>query len=58
MKVKPFAPWFGDVAVCLYLMKGCPDISEITIERTLKHLLDEGYIQKIGGGRGAAYAKR
>ena len=40
------------------MMKGCPDISEITIERTLKHLLDEGYIQKIGGGRGAAYAKR
>ena len=34
------------------------DISEITVERTLKQLLDEGYIQKFGGGRGTTYAKR
>ena len=40
------------------LMEKCPDVSEITVERTLKQLLDEGYIRKIGGGRGAAYAKR
>jgi len=40
------------------LIEKCPDISEITIERTLKQLLDEGYIQKIGGGRGSAYAKK
>lgn len=39
------------------LVEKCPDISEITIERTLKQLLDEGLIQKIGGGRGAAYAR-
>lgn len=40
------------------LIEKCPDISEVTIERTLKQLLDEGCIQKIGGGRGTAYAKR
>ena len=39
------------------LVEKCPDISETTIERTLKQFLDEGYIRKIGGGRGAAYAK-
>lgn len=40
------------------LIEKCPDISETTVERTLKQLLDEGYIRKLGGGRGAAYAKR
>ena len=35
----------------------CPDISETTIERTLKELLDSGYLQKIGGGRSTGYAK-
>ena len=39
------------------LIERCPDISETTIERTLKQFLDEGYIQKLGGGRGAGYAK-
>ena len=36
----------------------CNLISEITVERTLRQLLEEGYIQKLGGGRGTAYAKR
>ena len=40
------------------LVEKCPDVSEITIERTLKRLLDEGYILKFGGGRGVAYAKK
>lgn len=40
------------------LMEACPDISEITVERTLKQLLDSGAIHKIGAGRGAAYSKR
>lgn len=40
------------------LAEKCPDISETTIERTLKQFLDEGYLYKIGGGRGTAYAKR
>ena len=36
----------------------CPDISVTTIERTLKDLLDSGYIKKIGAGRGTSYIKR
>lgn len=35
----------------------CPDISETTLERTLRQWLDAGEIRKIGGGRGTAYAK-
>ena len=33
----------------------CPDISISTIERTLKDMLDNGEIQKIGSGRGTGY---
>lgn len=33
----------------------CPDISLTTIERTLKEMLDNGEIKKIGSGRGTAY---
>ena len=33
----------------------CPDISEVTIQRTLKQLLDSGEILKLGGGRYTAY---
>lgn len=36
----------------------CPDISETTIERTLKELLEEGYIEKVGKGRATGYAKK
>ena len=39
------------------LIEMSPDISETTIERTLKQFLDEGYIRKLGGGRGTVYAK-
>ena len=35
----------------------CPDISITTIERVLKELLNEGYIEKIGAGRATAYFK-
>lgn len=35
----------------------CPDISITTIERTLKEMLNNGKIQKIGSGRGAGYLK-
>jgi Fic family protein len=35
----------------------CPDISETTIERSLKQLLDSGYIEKVGVGKGTAYIK-
>lgn len=36
----------------------CPDISETTIERTLKALVDAGYIQKEGSARATGYVKR
>ena len=36
----------------------CPDISETTIERTLKDLLDAGFIEKVGKGRATGYTKK
>lgn len=36
----------------------CPDISETTIERSLKELLESGYIEKIGKGRATGYTKK
>lgn len=36
----------------------CPDISETTIERTLKELLDEDIIKKVGKGRSTCYEKK
>jgi len=35
----------------------CPDISEITIERTLAEMLKEGSLKKIGGGRYTFYVR-
>ena len=35
----------------------CPDISKVTIERTLSTLVKVGYVEKIGGGRSTAYVK-
>ena len=35
----------------------CPDISETTIERTLKELLEIGCIEKVGKGRATGYIK-
>lgn len=40
------------------IMKRCPDISETTIERSLAALLAEGYIEKVGAGRGTGYIKK
>lgn len=40
------------------LLKACPDISMITIERALSQLLAQGYIKKVGAGRGTAYIKQ
>jgi len=39
------------------IMESCPDISKVTVERTLTSLVKEGYIVKIGGGRSVAYGK-
>ena len=36
----------------------CPDISETTIERTLKDLSEAGSIEKVGKGRATGYAKK
>ena len=35
----------------------CPDISTAMVELTLKALLDEGVIRKIGHGRASAYVR-
>lgn len=40
------------------IMERCPDISKITIERTLNNLLVNGYIEKVGSGRLTAYIKK
>ena len=37
------------------IMKECPDISQKTVERALKELLDSNEIIKIGGGRYTSY---
>jgi len=39
------------------IIESCPDISKITIERTLTSLVKSGYLIKIGGGRSVAYGK-
>ncbi len=36
----------------------CPDISETTIERTLKELLESRVVEKVGKGRATGYVKR
>ena len=37
------------------IMKKCPDISQVTIQRTLNDLIKSGDIIKIGGGRYTSY---
>ena len=39
------------------IMENCPDISKVTVERTLTSLVKSGFIQKIGAGAATAYAK-
>ena len=33
------------------LLKRCPDISQVTVQRTLAELMETDEITKIGGGR-------
>ena len=40
------------------IVRECPDISVTTIERVLKKLVDDGKIEKVGGGRSTAYVWR
>ena len=37
------------------ILKECPDISDVTVQRTLNDLLKNGEITKIGGGRYTSY---
>lgn len=39
------------------ILEVCPNISKVTVERTLTALVKEGYLVKIGAGRSAAYGK-
>ncbi|MDR3345063.1 MAG: Fic family protein [Oscillospiraceae bacterium] len=39
------------------IMQSVPDISKVTVERTLTALVKAGYLVKIGGGRSVAYGK-
>ncbi|MBO4568931.1 MAG: Fic family protein [Candidatus Methanomethylophilaceae archaeon] len=40
------------------LMAMYPDISKITVERTLKRMCDSGFIEKIGSGKSTRYVSR
>ncbi len=40
------------------IARQCPDISIVTIERTLASLLKEGYIEKYGKSKGSFYTRR
>ena len=39
------------------IMEHCPDISKVTVERTLTKLVKEGYITKVGAGIATAYVR-
>ena len=39
------------------ILEACPDISKVTVERTLSSLVGNGYLVKTSNGRGAAYFK-
>ena len=39
------------------IMEYYPEISKVTVERTLIDLVKTGYIRKVGSGRNTAYVK-
>ncbi|WP_423856295.1 hypothetical protein [[Ruminococcus] torques] len=39
------------------IMELCPDISKITVERTLTNLVKSGYIAKVGAGPSTGYVR-
>ena len=51
-----FSSTLGKITKKDILLK-CPDISVAMVELTLKGLLDDGAIRKIGNGRGTAYVR-
>lgn len=40
------------------IMDLCPDISKVTVERTLTDLVKQGYISKVGSGPATAYIRK
>lgn len=40
------------------IMEICPDISQVTVERTLTQLVKSGHIKKIGAGPSTRYVKK
>lgn len=38
-------------------MDFCPDISKVTVERTLTDLVKKGYIAKVGAGPATGYVR-
>lgn len=40
------------------LMELCPDISKVTMERTLTELVKTGYIEKVGAGPSTGYVRK
>ena len=40
------------------LMELCPDISKVTMERTLTELVKAGYIEKVGAGPSTGYVRK
>ncbi len=40
------------------IMEHCPDISKVTVERTLTELVKEGYLEKVGAGRTTGYVRK
>lgn len=40
------------------IMEACPDISKVTVERTLTNLVKSGYIAKVGAGPTTGYVVR
>jgi len=39
------------------IMELCPDISKVTVERTLTDLVKSGYIAKVGAGPSTGYVR-
>lgn len=39
------------------IMELCPDISKVTVERTLTNLVKNGYIAKVGAGPSTGYVR-
>ena len=40
------------------IMESCPDISKVTVERTLTDLVKKGYLEKVGAGPSTGYVRK